>query len=116
MHKFPHLASFAKSKVITVRETVNTEYLEDLFYLPLSVEAYAEFQDLEELCIKTTEIIQSGNKDTWSYIWGNECFSVKEAYKVLIGFDPTPPHLKWIWKSSCQAKHKYFFGSSYMTD
>jgi hypothetical protein len=54
--KFPHLASFAK-KDILVFETMNTEFLEDLFHLPMSVEAYSEFEALEDICIKTQELI-----------------------------------------------------------
>ena len=41
--------------------------------------------------------------------WGNERYSAIKAYKVLIGYKPTPPHFNWIWKSSCQPKHKIFF-------
>jgi hypothetical protein len=47
------------------------------------MEAYSEFQDLENLCTSTKDIIQNGNKDSWSYIWGNDSFTVKEAYKAL---------------------------------
>ena len=48
-------------------------------------------------------------RDTWSYIWGNEFYSSIKACKVLIGYKITPPHFSWIWKSSCQPKHKIFF-------
>jgi hypothetical protein len=34
--KLPHLASFAKKMDITVHETIHTEFLEDLFHLPMS--------------------------------------------------------------------------------
>ena len=53
--------------------------------------------------------------DTWSYIWGNEFYSSIKAYKVLIGHKQTPPHFSWIWKSSCQPKHKVFSGCYCMT-
>jgi hypothetical protein len=33
-------------------DTVNTEYIEDFFHLPLSNEAYSDFEELEDLCIK----------------------------------------------------------------
>jgi hypothetical protein len=55
--KLPHLASFAKKMDITVHESIHTEFLEDLFHLPLSQEAYSEFQDLETLCEATQERI-----------------------------------------------------------
>jgi hypothetical protein len=88
---------------------INTEFLEDLFHLPLSQEAYNEFQDMEILCTQTEERMQIGNMDVWSYIWGNNVFTVKQAYKALIGHQPAPPHFNWLWKSSCQARHKFFF-------
>ena len=27
----------------------------------------------------------------------------------MIGYQPAPPHFCWIWESSCQSKHKFFF-------
>jgi hypothetical protein len=55
------------------------------------------------------ERVLSDVKDTWSYIWGNSDFSSQKAYKALIGFQQAVPLLSWLWKSSCQAKHKFFF-------
>jgi hypothetical protein len=95
---------------------VNTEFFEDLLHLPLSQEAYSEFEDLEELCDLTNHSIQEGNIDTWSYIWGSSIFSTKQAYKDLIGHQTVPPQFKWIWNSSCQARHKFFFGFFFMKD
>jgi hypothetical protein len=53
--------------------------------------------------------VQDGTKDKWSYIWGNNTFSSQNAYKVMIGHLPAPQILAWVWKPSCQAKHKFFF-------
>jgi hypothetical protein len=41
--KFPHLASYSKKMDITVHDAIHTEFLEDLFHLPMSLEAYIEF-------------------------------------------------------------------------
>ena len=49
------------------------------------------------------------NTDEWSYIWGSKDFSVKKAYNVLIGHQLAPPQFNWIWNTSCQARHKFFF-------
>jgi hypothetical protein len=75
----------------------------------MSAEAYLEFQALEDICFKTQEIMQSGNMDNWSYIWGNANFTVKKAYMALVGVELAPDQFKWIWNSSCQARHKFFF-------
>ena len=34
---------------------------------------------------------------------------MKKAYCSLAGYQPVQPHLSWLWKSSCQQKHKFFF-------
>jgi hypothetical protein len=65
--------------------------------------------EMETLCTQTEGRMQSQNKDEWSYIWGNDVFTVKQAYKALIGYQPAPSHFNWVWKSSCQARHKFFF-------
>ena len=54
-------------------------------------------------------MVQEGNSDSWSYIWGNAEFSSQKAYKAMIGFSPAPKIFSILWKSSCQAKHKFFF-------
>ena len=88
---------------------MSTEYLEDLFHLPLSNQAYQQFLLLEEVChdLRQSEFLHMS--DTWSYIWGNSNFSASKAYRVIIGVKQVPPHFAWIWKSSCQPKHKMFF-------
>jgi hypothetical protein len=110
MHqKFPHLVSFAKHTDWSVERVIHTEYLEDLFHLPLSQQAFEEFQNLEVVCQNAFTVVQEGNSDTWSYIWGNAEFSSKKAYQAMIGFSPAPKIFSILWKSSCQAKHKFFF-------
>jgi hypothetical protein len=113
--KLPHLASFAKNKDISVYDTVHTEFLEDLFHLPMSAEAYFEFQELEVMCLEAQVTMQSGSKDIWAYIWGNANFTVKKAYMALIGVQPAPIQFNWIWDSSCQARHNFFSGYCFMT-
>jgi hypothetical protein len=41
--RFPHLFTFAKYTYYNVEKVVHTEFLEDLFHLPLSQQAYEEF-------------------------------------------------------------------------
>jgi hypothetical protein len=77
--KFPHLASYSKKMDITVHDAIHTEFLEDLFHLPMSLEAYTEFYNLETLCEVTTERTSSGEIDKWSYIWNSNEFSTQKA-------------------------------------
>jgi hypothetical protein len=109
MHKYPHLLTFAKNTDLSVHQVMETEFLEDLFHLPLSQQAFLEFESLEDLCETIMHTLQQRNIDQWSYIWGGTEFTTKQAYKALIGLQVVPQHFKWIWKSSCQARHKFFF-------
>jgi hypothetical protein len=77
MHKFPYLLTFAKSTDSTVHQVMETEFLEDRFHLPLSQQAFSEFEALETLCDATMNTIQQGNIDQWSYIWGGKEFTTK---------------------------------------
>jgi hypothetical protein len=58
----------------------------------LSQQAYEEFNELEIICQNNTEKILLGQKDNWSYIWGNSDYSSHKAYKALIGSQPAIPH------------------------
>jgi hypothetical protein len=108
MQSMPHLITYARNHLITVRDVLDTEFLEDLFHLPLSQQAYAEFLQMESICQTAREKLNDEDSDKWSYIWGTN-FSVKKAYNSLIGYQEVQPHFGWIWNSSCQSKHKFFF-------
>jgi hypothetical protein len=108
-HTLPHLFSYARNQFMSVREVIESEFLEDLFHLPLSQQAYSEFLLMENFCQYAREKISENEIDKWSYIWGSNVFTVKQAYNAMIGYQEVQPHFVWIWKSSCQPKHKFFF-------
>jgi hypothetical protein len=108
-HQLPHLVSFAKRTYVSVYDVISQEFLEDLFHLPVSQQAFQEFEVFEQICTNATNIVQGGDKDSWSYIWGTGQFSTKKAYNIMIEVRHTPEIFSWIWKSSCQAKNKFFF-------
>jgi hypothetical protein len=93
---FRHLVSYAKNTNLTVHSAISLEYLKDLFHLPLSQEAFLEFEELEVICGNTMQMIQEGNIDNLSYTWGNANGTSKRAYKVLISYQLAPPHFNWI--------------------
>ena len=100
-HKFHHLYSFFKNPQLNIHQVIHTEYLQDLLYLSLTIEAYQEFLQMEDICISMRQSEYLDSLDTRSYIWGNEFHSSIKAYKILIGHKQTPPHFNWIWESSC---------------
>src|SRR4051812_4585055 len=65
-HSLPHLFSFAKNTQITIFETLQTEFLEDLFHLPLTVQAYDQFLQFESLCDEQRNLNLADCNDTWS--------------------------------------------------
>ena len=73
---------------------------------PLSAEAFEQFLILDQV----VHNFQPANaKDEWTYIWGRPGFSCSKAYGHLTGSRQTHPVFGWMWKSSCQHKHKVFF-------
>lgn len=54
-------------------------------------------------------ILPIEENDIWTYIWGGPSYSSRKAYKHLKWSSGAHPIFKWIWKSSCQHKHKVFF-------
>jgi len=102
----PELFSFAKSIYITVQYFVATEDKSELFYLPLSTQAYDQFRQLESFLEDFN--LHEGN-DIWSYIWGSPNFDSNKAYLQLIGSRQVLQAYRWLWNSSCQPKRKFFF-------
>jgi hypothetical protein len=74
----PELFSFSKILNVTIQAAAQAPQFQDLFYLPMSPEAYDQFLDLSmafhDLQLHSTE-------DVWSYIWGSASFSSHKAYK-----------------------------------
>jgi hypothetical protein len=64
---------------------------------------------MESFCQLAREKIRENDSYKWSYIRGTNIFSVKQAYNSMIGYQEVEPRFGWIWKSSCQPKHKFFF-------
>jgi hypothetical protein len=104
---YPELFSFAKKPLISLSSALGSLRPSVLFLLPMSVEASEQFHQLEFLL---TSQQQLQGPDNWHYIWGNSEFSSKKAYKHLRGRTFAPHIFKWIWKFSCQPKHKVFSG------
>jgi hypothetical protein len=64
--KSPRLFSFAKNKNISVAQFLLNSLLETQFHLPLSVQAFQEHQQLQQL-IQQLQVSEN-TKDTWHYI------------------------------------------------
>jgi hypothetical protein len=104
--KFPELFSYAKKKKIVFAEAKAQIQLHSLFHLPLSQQAHAQLLQLQVILDGLTI---SDEPDNWLYNWNSSFFSVRRAYKQLSGQLTLHPAFKWLWKCSCQPKHKVFF-------
>lgn len=103
---FPELFSFAKKKNITFNEAKRSIPIHSLFHLPLSVQTH---EQLLQLQLHLDQMENSEERDNWRYIWNSKGFSVKKAYRQLSGHLEVHQVFKWVWKSSCQSKHKVCF-------
>ena len=114
-HKFPHLYSFARNLDVTVRYAAQREYLEDLFHLPLSREAYQEFLQLEEIWDLVKQNSGMARPDVWTYIWGNSLFSSKKNL-IMWWLDFSKPALSspGFGRALVSRSIKSFSGCSYM--
>ena len=102
--RYPRLYSYVLDKNSSATEVYGQQDLLSMFYLPLSSQAYDEFQDL------TTKMAMnplSIDDDKWSYPWG-PIFSAARYYRHLHAHLDPMPVSKWIWKSSCMMKIKFF--------
>jgi hypothetical protein len=105
-HSYPKLFSYAKNRVISVSATASVPLVQDLFHLPLSNEAYLQFQ---QLSVTLQSLHLDLGKDDWHFTWGSSSFHSKRIYKFLIGHRAIHPAYKWLWQSCCQNKRKFFF-------
>lgn len=65
---YPQLFSFVKSQHLPLCTASSTEHFQNLFHLPLSVQAFAQFQT----CNTTLQSLQlSSDKDNWSYMFAD---------------------------------------------
>jgi len=78
--------------------------LDALVNLPLSVEAFQQWQNVQ---ILRDEQALSDQCDVWTCDWGQ--FSASKAYKFLMGHNQIPRAFFWLWETFCQPKHKVFF-------
>ena len=76
---FPRLFSYAKDKLISVQEVLNTESLFDLFHLPLSIQALEELRLLEGII---DQEYSSEDYDKWIEPSGKKLFCPRMVYKL----------------------------------
>lgn len=104
--QFPELASFSTCPNATLKEIKESNSLIQHFHLPLSQQAYMQFQDLYDILAHAQ---QNQGNDQWIFNGANSTFSSLKIYKQIIGQRAVHPAFHWLWQSKCQMKHKVFF-------
>jgi hypothetical protein len=81
MTEFPMLHSFAIDKLASVKNILDLDEPIDAFDLPLSTQAFEEFQNFNLLMSKTRANINAEEEVVWSYSWGAR-FSTSKVYRL----------------------------------
>lgn len=95
--QYPGLHSFAKRTDLSVARAKNSASFSEFFNIPVSKVAFLRTQQLAR------------RNSLMTFIWGSITFSSSKTSKVLIGHGTIHPAFKWLWKTSCQCKHRVFF-------
>lgn len=74
--QFPHLFSFAKDELLSIKEATDSITFQDLFHLPLSNLAFSQFHQAR-ICLEQVNL--RDNVDQWKYIWNSTIFSPSKS-------------------------------------
>ena len=104
--EYPRLYSYALDKQLSVKDVLLTADIVDLFYLPLSQQAYEELQLLQGKL--NTVHIQATGKDVWQTVWPGGKFTSSRYYHHCFKHITASTIYKWIWGSFLMLRIKVF--------
>jgi hypothetical protein len=102
--RFPRLFSYVLDDKMSASQVYMFEDRASLFHLPLSAQAYGELGELQRLL---DDHPLSGEKDAWTFQWG-DTYRPSKFYAHIHAHLQAPPVFKWLWKSACIMKLKVF--------
>ena len=89
-----------------MKNVMEAEDLDSLFALPLSVQAHAELQDLQNELLLVP--FDDGQRDVWKLMWGAQKYSSCKFYALVFQNMHTHLSFTWLWKSKCTPRIKFF--------
>lgn len=92
--------------MVSVQEAFNCNEFSSMVNLPLSEQAYAEFQMVQVLML--THNRKEGLKEIWSWKGSDGAYKPKSFYTFMHSSITFNPLLNWVWVSSCTMKIKVF--------
>ena len=104
--KLPHLYSFVLEEDSSVANMASLEDPSTAFALPLSTEAYSEYEYSRELL--NAYPLDPTKEDRRSFTWGNDRYTSARFYKFIFESSICDPSYNSIWKSKCLPKLKVF--------
>ena len=104
--KFPRLFSFVEQTDISVHAMLAAQEAHTLFYTPLSLEAFQEYQEMQLFCNGQREHLHEA--DSRNFAWGKSTYASTDFYKYMFQCLPNDSLLNNLWKSRCLPKLKVF--------
>ena len=101
----PHLHSFAPNDEQSVQDFFGENDWTEHFHLPLSIEAYEELNQLQDLA----PTLLPNREDKWTIIGAAGKTSAIHIYNPILEQWEEHPFFSIIWRSSSRLKHKIFF-------
>jgi hypothetical protein len=102
---YPCLFSYVQNEDISVKEFCFAVDISDIFHLPLSPEAFQQFQQIQQFTQQLS--LSQSNNDVWTFQWG-DCYTSRKYYKFVYRSLNPPGPFSWIWKSKLWPKLKVF--------
>lgn len=85
---------------------MEAEHLDDLFSLPLSKQAFEEYQLLQNKLLHIEYDVST--TDQWNFLGGNNVYTSLRFYGLAFSHLNVHPVFPWIWKSKCIPRLKFF--------
>ena len=104
--QFPRLYSFALDKNLSVQEVIECQDRAELFFLPLSTQAYQEFQSLQVLL--GSVLLNPLEKDQWCTIWAGGTYTAGRFYHHSFRHIQASKIYACIWKCKVVLRVKVF--------
>jgi hypothetical protein len=103
--KFPHLHQFAINKKVSVSKALMQMDPLSLFNLPMTRLAFNEFQSFSIIFNQLRD--NTEQDDICTYTWNGLYTSSKFYQLSFVSLTPPAP-FRWIWKTKCMPKIKFF--------
>jgi hypothetical protein len=97
--QFHRLFSFALDEDASVTNLVHID-LADLFALPLSVQAYEDYTNIQDFL--PTLVADPSATDLRNFSWGNGTYTSVKFYNFMFEGPPNQPVMIHLWKSKCR--------------